>query len=308
MARTAVSSLRKGCWTELARFVFVLFGYYLVLKFFLAVPRDFLPGTTLALSVFGYFLVNALGARLRQAPELQAIKAAERRLAPREGHLTAVCGEVMPEGDLLRSPFGQIACCAYEYAVLRPERDAENMPVLTRIYRGFAFSPCTVHTPTGDFALAGLGFGSLPAPHEYGASNERVREAAEKHLRETSFSPDPSTNVNALVSAVGELFAEPRREGQRDYCKENSEIRDDDTFVEARLEPGQIVTAIGMFSQADRALLSKETAVLRVTNENLAEARKRMRRDASIALVFAIGLAAVSHGIFAFLYATGTFE
>lgn len=302
---TSKETLKKGCLRELTILAGVLVCYHLILRFGFEVRGGALWWGMLGLGVFGFLVVSTSFRMLVPPPEVRAIVEAERGAAPRDGCPSAVRGTVVPLGDLLESPFRGTPCCAYEYAIRRPDTDAEGSPVDVNLFRGFACAPCAVRSRSGEIALRGLGFGSLELPPQADPSARETRAAAERFVRATTFTPEPVTDLRSLKHALGEWFDPAAAEGRWDFGRKGTAIQDGDRFRETALTPGTMVTAIGAFSRMHGALVSGGTTPLRLTTEDLSGLRAKIRRGVVSAWVLAVVMAGVSHGIFAFLHTRG---
>lgn len=302
-----VLPIEKGCRRELARFALFVLAYYLVFRFVLRIPHDFSLGFGIGLSIFGFFLVNALIIRFVPRPEVKALLRAEAGRPPQDGRVEAVYGSVVALTEPLRSPLQGAKCVAYEYHIMRPFVDTDGTPKAYKDYRGFAYAPCAVQTPSGTFSLMGLSFSSLDQFEKREPPLRETRKRAARHIEATTFRAEPMSNLSTVGDELRDLFSEARPEGRWDYCQKDAKLTDKHYFLETVLRPGKKVTAIGVYTREKQALISIETVVLQLIPGDLAAARRQLVGNAGAALLMALAMFIFSHGAFVILYLSDAF-
>lgn len=298
-------TLKRGCMKESTRFLLVVLAYHLVIRYVLLLTSTTSVWASILLAIFGYFLLNAVGSAKHRSRELRAIDRAEEGREPEDGEVGACSGEVVARAALLHSPLQGMECVAYEYSIDRPTRDGEGNPSWETDFRGFAHAPCAIRTPRGDVGLLGLSFSDL---NDFGKATVPATEAisaAKHYIAHTSFSTEPIKRLKTIREVFRSLSDHPPAAARSDYRRPNAELTEEHSYSEKILPAGRLVTAIGIFSDKNRAIITRETVALKLFADDLGAVRSRLQEERATAWTFALLLLVVSHGIFAMLFLSG---
>lgn len=250
---------------------------------------------------------------------------------PRDGALVAVCGPIQGEGDPLRSPFFDEPAVAYQYTVHHTVQERRPQRTTTRRitdYAGFAAVPMSVR---GSYVTARLG--GFPRMHEFrkrddagdwllelasqggdeGRSEgdrlaalgeadrqrqDALRTRARDYLRSARFAPLPPDEMIEYVEWWNKDW-DGRGRIARDHQREAGV--EPQAFWEQLVAPGEPVCAVGVWSDASRALVRDGDRELVLYPGTPDQVKQIVGRHAGAGLLVALLLGAGSIAAAAFL-------
>jgi hypothetical protein len=293
--------MKRACLPSVVVFVVLFAGYFVFLN-----PHVGAPGVYF-LSLFGALSMTMLGGSLwglRDALRNSAALRREKRGEPlRDNRWEAVSGPINPRGEPLLSPFGGMACVAYEYDVEKttatPSRDnptATESPVF-----GWALTPCAIHSSRGQVGL--WGWPLLDAFPQVDESGPAARDRAERYMRETSFQKVRKHQALRLLSMMEESIVDPDGVIRTDcrFTDEPDPLQG--RRLKERIVPwGEPVTAFGLYSLS-RGGFSPRPGQLATANRLFPGIGETVRaglwRKAFSTLAFAVVFFLFFHGILA---------
>ncbi len=300
-------TIKQGCALEFVKYAAITLIYYFVLKN--RVSEGFIFYIPPILALFSYFLLNSLISLVLPDPVIRALERAKKNRLPEDGKLTAVSGPVVALGDSLRSPFLDQECVAYSYNIFTEVPQNEGPPREVNDFRGFAFVPCVIKNSLQKVQIFPTEFTFLDNFDGYDLPFDEVREKAEAYIQDTEFDQDPSGDFQSAMAEIRQLKKEVISEsGRKDLRSNHAELTPEHEFFEVCLPPGETVTAIGIYSEENRGLVSQDTDLLQLFPGDLEDTKSELKTGSFAKFFMALMMFAVAHGMFLFMLSSGSFE
>jgi len=194
------SSMLRSCLLMLALYAALFAGYYYWIGPQFDPPWVYVGVGVVALIVTGCIgaLINAHGF-YRDWSVLSAVK---HDLPWRDGHWTAVCGELNPVHEPLSAPFSGEECVMCEYDVASQLRvtnsSGEGNPGSD--FTGFLMNPTVVRTKSGDMRL--LGFPNLDKFPELQCYGYHAVKNAQTYLQICKFEDYSGIKLVSILGAI----------------------------------------------------------------------------------------------------------
>lgn len=288
--------MKAGCYLSLAMLTGIVLGYHALLQKYLDPPELWWASGVMGLLI--WFCIGSLWNGLALGSTIRALVNARDGMAPHDGTLSAVEGEIYPYAAPIIAPLSEEPCVIYEYEIKRTNTnsDGESREIID--FSGMGMAPCEIRSEHQTIAL--YGFPEIDEfPEETSGLGWQAR--AKKLVRTTEWEDYSGIKVirgfsellGALTSNSEEIHKDFRMVGPDpchwlEFADDDPEViaerrkRDDyqPRLSERRIRVGQKVLAIGKYNAETESFSTTTGTVFqrpRLLRSSLKEALAKAR-------------------------------
>lgn len=330
----------KGCGLSLLMLAALAGGYMVAFDQVFQRPEGLIFGAISGLITF--FCIGALSNAWTAWSDWSLISKADFGLQLNDGCKVAVAGRIRAEGEPMQAPFSGKECVICEYDICKPETESSDRDTddTAADYAGFLMSPCKIQTSSGDVRL--LGFPMIDDVITDNCLNSSEVQAAREFLRNTEFEDRSGMKLVSILSVFSDVWSdddgrverhmrltsnsidkiippdtEESAKAYNDALIEDEQLGEFDEgmidegghvfiglpkLIEKRVEPGEEVVVIGIYSEVHRGLMPPKgsTTVNRLKRGTAAEVAAKLQSSVMANVIGGLVVLAILHGVIAF--------
>lgn len=260
-----------------------------------------------AVTVFVFFTLLGLARLVQALGERRRLGAFAAGRAFRDGEFAAVEGSARAEGDVLRAPFSDRPCLAYEYEVRLPPATGSIATGQRFVgLAGIALAPTAIEGPHGRARLLGWAPLGERFPCEWfdpGQDREVARRLL-KLRKNTRFERMSGLRGLRLIGRFFDLQSDDDGRLRQDWCIDDAGMEAKDVRLsEGIIEPGTPLAASGLWAEGRGGIYGQVGRVaLDVWAGTIKEHQRRLVRQSAGPAVLLLVLSAALHGMVALVW------
>jgi hypothetical protein len=257
--------------------------------------------------VFVFFTLLALARLVQALGERRRLGAFAAGRAFRDGEFAALEGGARAEAELLRAPFSNRSCLAYEYEVrLAPATGSIGTGQRFVGLAGIALAPTSIEAPHGRARLLGWAPLGERFPCEWfdPGQDREVAQRLATLRRSTRFERMSGLRGLRLIGRLFDLQSDDDGRLRQDWCIDDAGMDARDVRLSERLiEPGAPIAASGLWTAARGGLYGQVGRVgLDVWAGTIKDRQRRLVGQSSGPAVLLLVLSAFLHGLVALVW------